>query len=275
LQWQDQGLSFSPFLFICLMLVCFAGLATLIGVPRNHLQDMAWAAEDAPVKEMPSVEPVLQDQGMARTTAEDPCTTPVQELLSTILTLDDFEQYDDNSKRIFFAWQDGMGHSGGTDVQDCDVMPSKGNGSGAIVGHDIKPFAEKKIVHAGKQSMPIEYNNAFGTSEATLTLEGQNWAAMGAEVLSFAFYGAADNAGRLFIRINDHKVVYDGDPRSIALAQWQTWAVDLASVMGDLTSVTKLTIGVEGDKVKGTLYIDDIRLLGSSASKPEEGDHKG
>ena len=31
--------------------------------------------------------------------------------------------------------------------------------SGSVVGHLDPPFAEQKIVHSGKQSMPLDYNN--------------------------------------------------------------------------------------------------------------------
>ncbi|GAF92474.1 unnamed protein product, partial [marine sediment metagenome] len=177
-----------------------------------------------------------------------------------VFVLDDFEAYDDKCKRIFFAWGDGLGHNGGTDIEDCDVMSSKGNGGGAIVGHDIQPFTEKTIVNSGRQSMPIVYDNSFGTSEVKLSLPGQNWHASGVETLLLAFYGATGNTGELFVKINDIEIVYDGDPAHIALAQWQTWEIDLASVTDELTHVTELTIGVVGDKATGSLYIDDISL---------------
>jgi len=178
--------------------------------------------------------------------------------------LDDFEAYDDNCNRIFFAWQDGLGHNGGTDIEDCEVPSSNGNGGGSIVGHDIQPFTEQVIVNSGKQSMPISYDNSFGTSEVKLALDRQNWKESGIETLSLAFYGAADNTGELFIRINDMEIAYDGDPAHIALAQWQTWEIDLGSTIDELTNVAGLTIGVNGDKAKGSLYIDDISLAGSA-----------
>jgi len=188
-----------------------------------------------------------------------------------IQVLDDFEQYDDNSKRIFFAWQDGLGHSGGADVENCDEPAYAGNGGGAIVGRDKPPFAEKTIVKSGKQSMPVKYNNAFGTSEIMLALDGQDWYAMGADTLSLAFRGAADNTGELFVKINDTKLAYDGDPENVALAQWQTWTIDLASVTSDLASVTTFTIGVDGAKATGSLYIDDICLASCASATKQTG----
>ncbi|MHC4147481.1 MAG: hypothetical protein ACYSUD_22280, partial [Planctomycetota bacterium] len=87
------------------------------------------------------------------------------------LVVDDFESYNDIdppdpvsnrnidppdpvSNRIFDKWIDGFGT---TD-------------NGALVGHDLPPYAEQTIVHGGSQSMPYRYDNANKTSEATLTL---------------------------------------------------------------------------------------------------------
>jgi hypothetical protein len=190
--------------------------------------------------------------------------------LCGVFVVDDFETYDDMCNRIFFAWEDGLGHDGGTDIEDCDAMSSNGNGGGSIVGHDSRPFAERTIVNSGRQSMPFNYDNSLGRSEVRLSLDRQNWNVSGVESLSLAFYGTADNTGSLFVKINDIKIAYDGDPAHIALAQWQTWEIDLASVVGELTNVTGLTIGVDDvddTKATGMLYIDDICLTGSACGR--------
>jgi hypothetical protein len=172
--------------------------------------------------------------------------------------VDDFDQYDDNCQRIFFAWADGLGHNGGEDIKGCDVPPSNGNGGGSIVGNDQAPFAEKTIVNGAgsRQSLPLNYDNAFGPSEATLSLAGQDWTAGGVQTLSLAFYGGAGNTGQLYVKINNSKIVYTGD---ITKSQWLPWLIDL-SALGGLQNVTSLTIGVEGASAAGMLYIDDIRL---------------
>jgi len=174
--------------------------------------------------------------------------------------VDDFEQYDNACNRIFFAWEDGLGHNGGTEIEGCDVAPSNGNGGGSIVGNDVAPFAEKSIVNVdSKQSMPLNYDNAFGPSEATLTIPGQDWSAGGVQILSLFFHGQPDNSGQFYVKINNSKVVYSGDAGDIAQAQWLQWNIDLSSVAG-LENVTQLTIGVDGASAAGVLYIDDIRL---------------
>jgi hypothetical protein len=174
--------------------------------------------------------------------------------------VDDFDQYDDNCKRIFFAWEDGLGHNGGQDIEDCDVPASNGNGGGSIVGNDQAPFAEKTIVNAGStQSLPFNYDNAFGPSEATLTVDGQDWTASAIQTLSLFFRGTAGNTGELYIKINNSKIAYDGAAADIGTAAWQPWNIDLTGVSG-LQNVQSLTIGVDGASAAGMLYFDDMRL---------------
>ena len=174
--------------------------------------------------------------------------------------VDDFESYDDDCKRIFFFWKDGLGHLGGTDIEDCEVAPSNGNDSGSIVGHNLAPFAEQTIVNVNsRQSMPLIYDNSLGTSEAKLTLAGQDWTTSGVKTLSLFFYGQPGNSGQVYVKVNDTKLVYSGDGDDLTQEQWQQWNIDLTSLDG-LQNVTTLTIGVDGVDAAGMLYIDDIRL---------------
>jgi len=170
--------------------------------------------------------------------------------------IDDFESYDDDCNRIFFAWADGLGHGGGEDIEDCDVVPSNGNGTGSIVGNAMAPFAEKTTVYSGSQSMPLEYDNSVGQSEATLTLDGQDWTASGIKTLCLRVFGATDNTGQLYLKINNTRV---GGAPDISQAGWQAWYIDLTGLSG-LQNVTSLTIGIDGASAVGMLYIDDIRL---------------
>jgi hypothetical protein len=184
-------------------------------------------------------------------------------------TVDNFDQYDNDCQRIFFAWEDGLGHNGGEDVDDCDVAPSNGNGGGSIVGNASSPFAERTIVRSG-QSMPLEYDNAFGPSEATLLLDSQDWTTGGVQTLSLFFYGQAGNTGQLYVKINNSKVMYGGLPDALQRAQWLPWNIDLSTVAGNLQSVTSLTLGIEGASAQGLIYVDDIRLypLASETIEP-------
>jgi hypothetical protein len=54
-------------------------------------------------------------------------------------------------------------------------------------------------------------------------------------------------------------VTYNGNAQALTLPLWKQWNIDLASVGGNLRSVTSLTIGISGAG-KGLVLIDDIRL---------------
>ncbi|HPM82911.1 MAG TPA: discoidin domain-containing protein [Candidatus Anammoximicrobium sp.] len=86
--------------------------------------------------------------------------------------LDDFEGYtDDEGSRIYESWLDGM------------VDTANG---GSTVGYMEAPFAEQTIVRAGKQSMPLAFDNTKAPfySEATLTFDTpQNCTGSGASQL--------------------------------------------------------------------------------------------
>ncbi|MBA7600058.1 hypothetical protein ES703_07105 [subsurface metagenome] len=175
--------------------------------------------------------------------------------------VDDFEAYNDlnpedpESNRIFNTWIDGF------------EQPT----NGSIVGYDVPPFAEQNIVHSGRQSMPLSYNNTGGAaySEAERTFAvGQNWTQAGAATFVLYFHGAEGNTGQLYVKVDGSKVVYDGDAGDIAKPQWNQWNIDLASLGAGLQNVTKLGIGIDGNGATGKLYLDDIRLY-VSAPEPQ------
>ena len=127
---------------------------------------------------------------------------------------------------------------------------------GSTVGYGEAPFAEKTIVHGGRQAMPLFYDNrSTATSEAELTL-AQDWTASGVGTLVLYVQGDADNAGELYVKINGVQVAYPGD---IAGTEWLPWTIDLSTVGANLTNVASLIVGVEGGS-DGVIYIDDVRL---------------
>jgi len=91
--------------------------------------------------------------------------------------VDDFEDYNDfEPDRIFDTWIDGWN------------VPA----NGSQVGYAAPPFAEKTIIHGGKQSMPFDYNNTAGVaySEAERTFASpQDWTFKGVKALSLWFRG--------------------------------------------------------------------------------------
>ncbi len=176
------------------------------------------------------------------------------------LIVEDFESYDDAENRIYETWIDGWE-----------------NQTGSQVGYLDAPFAEQMIVRGGRQAMPLVYNNAgspFYSETEHLFSAPQDWAAHGISALTIHFRGKVGNTGQLYVKINNTKVPYDGDPADLARMIWQTWNIDLSKVAGNLTSVTKLTIGIEGANASGTLYIDDIHLYRQAPviTKPVEPD---
>jgi hypothetical protein len=98
---------------------------------------------------------------------------------ANFLPVDDFESYTDEegvNARIYENWIDGYADQS----------------SGSIVGNFDPPFAERTIVHGGKQSMPMEYDNSVPPyySEAYREFAPtQNWTVNGVDTLSLWVQG--------------------------------------------------------------------------------------
>jgi len=110
--------------------------------------------------------------------------------------IDDFESYDAAANQIWYAWHDGLGYGvPGTPPYFA------GNGTGAAVGDETTAsFTEQTIVHGGKQSMPLNYDNnkqgfaKYSQAELTLTTT-RDWTDGGAAELSIWFRGRAGSVG--------------------------------------------------------------------------------
>jgi hypothetical protein len=179
------------------------------------------------------------------------------------LTVDDFESYTNESpNRVFQTWIDGLGFSP-SPPEFPDGNP--GNGTGSAAGHDIwndpthTTIMETASVADGAQSFPIYYTGGLSEVDRTFT-PAQNWTAEDVTTLLVHFRGTAGNTGELYVKINGVKVPYNGAPGDIASRTWMKWPIDLASVGTNLTSVSTLTIGIEGGDT-GVLYVDAIRLI--------------
>ncbi|MHC4230238.1 MAG: PA14 domain-containing protein, partial [Planctomycetota bacterium] len=101
------------------------------------------------------------------------------------LIVDDFEQYTDNDaagEAIWQHWIDGFGV----------------NANGSQVGYVLPPYAEQTVVHGGRQSMPLSYNNTAGitNSEAEKALTTtRDWTEEGVGELSIWFQGQPGSVG--------------------------------------------------------------------------------
>ncbi len=171
------------------------------------------------------------------------------------LVVDDFEDYNDYPpNEIWSTWIDGYG-----------ILTN-----GATSGHPAPDFlagehyVETTTVHGGSQAMPLFYSNTGGAtySEATANVAdlqvGQDWTKGAPETLVLWIHGDLSNAAadQLYVKINDTKVMYDGD---LSVPIWKQWNVDLASLGINLSNITTLSIGVDGGG-SGMLYVDDIAL---------------
>ncbi len=84
-------------------------------------------------------------------------------------------------------------------------------------------------------------------------------------MLSLWFYGGPFNSSteQMYLKLNDVKVIYEGEPDYLKQATWQEWNIDLAAFGIDLGQVMTLSIGFEREGAVGgfgTVLFDDIRL---------------
>jgi len=169
-------------------------------------------------------------------------------------TIDDFEGYNDDDNRIYDTWIDGWV-----------------NNTGSQVGYDSSPFAERSIVHGGKQSMPLKYDNSVSPfySEAEREFpQAQDWTAHGANSLSLWVRGvpATNSPASLYLVIEDStgKTATATHPTAVTAADWTRWTIPQSALAGvNMARVKKMYIGV-GSRTSpvqggaGIVYIDDI-----------------
>jgi hypothetical protein len=167
-----------------------------------------------------------------------------------IISIDDMERYKDQEfLEIWATWVDGF--------EDL--------ANGSLVG-GASGTPETGIVHGGSQSLPMDYDNGTAArSEAMRTFDApMDWTGHGVQSLVVHFQGSPDNTGgKLYVKINDTRVDYDGDASHLMGSEWREWTITLADLAGDLSRVNSLTIGVDGGGA-GVVYVDDIFLRGGT-----------
>jgi hypothetical protein len=194
--------------------------------------------------------------------ADSPWAGPVWSFTTAdFLVVDDFESYTDTlDQAIFETWTDGWT-----------------NGTGSQVGYTAAPFAERVIVHGGRQSMPMDYNNVrspwYSEAQRQWTIP-QNWTVHGVNTLVLYFRGSAANTpAPLYVAVEDQAghvgVVAHPDSTRVTAAPWTEWRIplpDLTSAGVNVTAVTKMYLGV-GNRSKptpggaGRIYLDDLRVV--------------
>jgi hypothetical protein len=186
------------------------------------------------------------------------------------IVVDDFESYNDldvdiECTRIYCAWIDGY----------------EDPNNGSIVGYFDAPYTERTIVHSGRQSMPLFYDNSgpANYSEATMTLTSlRDWTEEGVGVLLLWFYGDPNNAPEtMYIALTNYykgpmAVVHHDNPNATQIGNWTEWAIDLQEFADqdlNITNVNSITIGF-GNRTNpvaggaGLVFFDDIHLYRST-----------
>ncbi len=182
---------------------------------------------------------------------------------TTALPVDDFESYTDKAgAEVFSTWIDGyLDKSSGSTVGKLTAA----NGT----------YGETVIIHGGKQSMPMDYNNIKAPfySEAVREFAAtQDWTVSDVNALTLYVRGAAGNkAAPLYVAIEDSSkhtgTIVHPNPAILSTVRWTEWRIPLNSFTGvNLARVKKLYLGA-GDKNNpaaggtGTVYVDDVCLL--------------
>jgi hypothetical protein len=186
---------------------------------------------------------------------------------TTMQPVDDMESYTDaEGSRIYQTWIDGWT-----------------NGTGSTVGYVQAPFAEQTIVHGGKQSMPLDYNNVKSPfySEAEQTFAtNQNWTANGVDtVVLYVRTKAGSKASPIYVALKDSSNKTGIVPAAATLVgagRWTEWKIPLADFAAagvNLARVKTLAVGV-GNKANpvaggtGLLFVDDICLAKPTPALP-------
>jgi hypothetical protein len=189
---------------------------------------------------------------------------------TTVVSVDDFESYNDDLEAkttIFDTWIDGLT-----------------NGlSGSIVGNAVAPFAEQTIVHGGKQSMPLDYNNVKTPfcSEAERTFAPvQDWTADGVDTLVlYVRSKAGSKTAPMYVQLKDasNKTgTVTAEAALVSAGKWTEWKIPLSQFGAtgvSLARVKTLCLGV-GDNANpaaggtGVIYVDDIGLAKPAPAVP-------
>jgi hypothetical protein len=179
----------------------------------------------------------------------------------TFLSVDDFEGYtDDEGGRIYETWIDGWTNS-----------------TGSTVGYVQAPFAEQTIIHSGKQSMPLDYNNVktpfYSEAERSWSTP-QDWTVNEVNTLALYIRGRFSNAPeKLYVVLEDSTgrkgTAVFSDSAVFTSTQWTESKIALSNFSSagvNLARIKKMYLGV-GDRATpvksgaGRIYIDDIRVM--------------
>ena len=205
--------------------------------------------------------------------ADSPWIGPVWSFTTAdFLIVDDFEAYDDNmdgGTAIYQTWIDGVE-----------------NGTGSYVGYEASnngTFGETAIVHGGRQSMPLTYDNSVSPWYSVTYRDfspAEDWTVNEITDLSLWIQGQAEGntPANLYVVVEDadgnSAKVSHPDASVVTTPTWSRWVIPLDHLTGvNLTRIERLSISV-GDPDSaaadgtGTIFVDDIWVMRHAA--PEE-----
>jgi len=181
------------------------------------------------------------------------------------LVIDDFETYTDEmdvGKAIYETWTDTW---------------FTNDGCGSLVGYIDAPFTEQTIVHEGRQSMPLRYDNTCSPHYAEIVREFspvQDWTVEGVDTLVLYVRGKLGNdAAPLYVGLEDStgKVAYVQHPDAgiVNANVWIRWSVPLSEFTAAGVKATRIEtmyigVGSRTSPVAGTcgqIFIDDVRVV--------------
>jgi hypothetical protein len=184
---------------------------------------------------------------------------------TTCLPVEDFESYTDKEgNSVFDIWVDGF------------VDKSSGSTVGkTTAANGTYCETTAALVHGGKQSMPMDYNNVkapfYSEAERQFT-PAQDWTAGGVDTLVLYIQGrTANRPSLLYVGLTDTSnrtaVVPSANTFPVTTARWTEWTIPLSSFTGvNPAKIKKIYIGV-GQRTggtaggTGTIYVDDIQVI--------------
>jgi len=146
--------------------------------------------------------------------------------------------------------------------------------NGAEIGKGLDTPGLSGTEHSGNYSAPVTYDNtgsvAYSEVKANsvdLPIGRTDWSIGSPTALVIWFSGEPNNTpARLYVKLNNTVVLYDGDPTYLAQSTWRPFVIDLSEVSVNLANITSITIGLKDDTGiqdgKGVILIDDIALYG-------------
>jgi len=139
--------------------------------------------------------------------------------------IDDFERYNDEDNLIFETWVDGWT-----------------NKTGSQVGYTDAPFVERSMVHGGRQSMPLHYDNRAAPfySETGRDFGSVDWTASGADTLRLFVRGQAPS----FYEHSDGTILMNGFGRQFG-GGWDEDKDELRFAYKELTGDGAIAVRVD------------------------------